>query len=277
MQAHRRILILLAVASVFVALLAVPAMAGPAGQFISKINSSRSAAGLPPLEAYWDLADDARRHSDSMVARGELYHSGSLASVTSGWEGLGENVGVGLDVASLHQGFMNSSSHRRNILGNFNYAGVGVTVDEEGFMWVTVIFMKAPAGLNDPVETTTTVPPTTTSTSSTTTTTSPPFIPPSPTTTTTTTAPAPTTTTTTAPAPTTTTTTAPTPTTTTTTQPTTQPTGSTTTQPQSPTTTTTLAPAEVQDFVDNAVPAEFYEIWGEHFVYVNPNPPAYAL
>ena len=168
MRAYRRYLILVAAASVFIALFAVPAVAGSAGQFVSKINASRSAAGLPPVESYWDLSDDARRHSNRMAEKGELYHSGSLGSVTSGWSGLGENVGVGLDVSGLHTAFMNSSGHRRNILGNFNYVGVGVTVDDAGFMWVTVIFMKAPDGLNDPVETTTTVPPTTTSTSSTT-------------------------------------------------------------------------------------------------------------
>ena len=80
MRASRRYLILIAAASVFVALFAVPAAAGPAGQFISKINSSRSAAGLPPVQGYWDLADNARSHSNQMADRGALFHSGSLGS-----------------------------------------------------------------------------------------------------------------------------------------------------------------------------------------------------
>ncbi len=240
MRATRRYLILLAAASVFIALFAVPAMAGPAGQFISKINSSRSAAGLPPLQGYWDLADDARRHSNAMAERGELYHSGNLGSVTSGWTGLGENVGVGIDVSGLHQAFMNSSGHRRNILGNFNYVGVGVTVDDEGFMWVTVIFMKAPDGLNDPVETTTTVPPTTT------TTTMSPNLPVPPTTTTTTTAPPP----------------PPAPATTTTTQP---PAPAPTAQPTVASAGITADP--VPDI--GGVPAVFFEIWGKNFLYGN--------
>ena len=269
MRATRRYLILLAAASVFIALFAVPAMAGPAGQFISKINSSRSAAGLPPVQGYWDLSDDARRHSNSMAERGELYHSGSLGNVTSGWTGLGENVGVGIDVSGLHQAFMNSSGHRRNILGNYNYVGVGVTVDDEGFMWVTVIFMKAPDGLNDPVETTTTVPPTTT-----TTTMSPNL--PSPPTTTTTTQPAPTTTTTTkAPAPATTTTQPPpsAPATTTTTQPApSAPAKTTTTQPPQPPASAQPAVASAGITADVAsdiggVPAVFFEIWGKYFLY----------
>jgi hypothetical protein len=261
MRATRRYLILLAAASVFIALFAVPAMAGSAGQFISKINSSRSAAGLPPVQGYWDLADDARRHSNAMAERGELYHSGNLGRVTSGWTGLGENVGVGIDVSGLHQAFMNSSGHRKNILGNFNYVGVGVTVDDDGFMWVTVIFMKAPAGLNDPVETTTTVPPTTT------TTTMSPNLPPAPTTTTTTEPPA-TTTTTRPPAPATTTTQPPPATTTT------QPPAPTTTQPPSPASTAqpAVASAGITGYVApdiGGVPSVFFEIWGKYFLYGN--------
>jgi uncharacterized protein YkwD len=141
-------LVLAAITAVFVSAFAVPAMAASAGQFISKINSSRAAAGLAPLESYWDLTDDARSHSNLMAERGEIFHSSNLGSVTSVWENLGENVGVGIDVDGLHTAFMNSSAHKGNILGNYNYVGVGVTETADGFIWVTVIFMKAAPGLN---------------------------------------------------------------------------------------------------------------------------------
>ena len=162
----RRYLVLIALVTILVAVLAVPASADSAGSFVSKINSSRAAAGLAPVESYWDLSDNARSHSNLMADRGELFHSSSLGSVTSGWERLGENVGVGPDdVSAIHTAFMNSSAHRNNILGDFNYVGVGVTIDAEGFMWVTVIFMKAAPGLNGGGTTTTTSAPTTTTTS----------------------------------------------------------------------------------------------------------------
>ncbi len=166
MRTTRRTLVLVAITSVFVAAFTVPALAGPAGDFVAKINASRSAAGLSPVESYWDLSDDARRHSDLMAERGEIFHSSNLGSVTTGWERLGENVGVGLDVGSLHDAFMNSSSHRANILGDYNYVGVGVTIDGDGFMWVTAVFMKAAPGLNGGGTTTTSSPPTTTTTTS---------------------------------------------------------------------------------------------------------------
>lgn len=163
MRTARRTLVLLAITATLVAAFAVPAVASSAGQFVSKINASRSAAGLPPVEVYWDLTDNARAHSDLMADRGEIFHSSNLASVTSVWESLGENVGVGADVNGLHSAFMNSPSHRANILGNYNYIGVGVTISPDGFMYATMIFMKAAPGLNGGT-TTTTAPPATTTT-----------------------------------------------------------------------------------------------------------------
>lgn len=162
MYAVRRVLTLALTSTVLIAGLAIPAHAGPEGTLVSRINSSRAAAGKAPLQTYWDLTDDARAHSSAMLNKGSIYHSPNLASVTGGWEKLGENVGVGVDANSLHDGFMSSSSHRSNILGDYNYVGVGVKTDAAGLMWVTVIFMKAAPGLNDGGTTTTTVAPTTT-------------------------------------------------------------------------------------------------------------------
>jgi len=156
MGTMNRLVTLVAVTTVFVAAFATPAFAGAEGQFVSKINASRAAAGKAPLEVYWDLADDARAHSAAMAAKGSIYHNPGLAGVTSGWTTLAENVGVGFDVDQLHQAFMDSASHRSNILGDFNYVGVGVTVDDAGLVWVTVVFMQADSGLNGGGTTTTT-------------------------------------------------------------------------------------------------------------------------
>ncbi len=198
---HRYLATLLAV-TIMVMGMAVPAFAGPEGTLVGKINSSRAANGLAPLETYWDLTDDARAHSARMMDRGEIYHSTSLSSVTGVWLKLGENVGMGVDLNALHGAFMNSSSHRGNILGDYNYVGVGVKTDASGVSWVTVVFMKAAPGLNGGTTTTTTQPPVTTTTTQppvTTTTTVPVAVEASATTTTTTTTQPPMTTTTTVP------------------------------------------------------------------------------
>lgn len=187
-NSYRYLVTLMAVA-VMVVGMAIPAHAGPEGTLVSRINSSRAASGLAPLETYWDLTDDARAHSGAMMDRGEIYHSASLGSVTGVWQALGENVGMGVDIGALHNAFMNSSSHRANILGNYNYVGVGVKTDGAGVHWVTVIFMKAAAGLNGGTTTTTTQAPVTTTTVPATTTTTMPAPQPVATTTTTTQAP----------------------------------------------------------------------------------------
>jgi hypothetical protein len=198
---------ILAVTVMFMGM-AIPAIAGGEGTLLSRINSSRSASGLSPLETYWDLTDDARAHSARMMDRGSIYHNPSLASVTGVWEKLGENVGAGIDLNTLHDAFMGSSGHRANILGDYNYVGVGVKTDAAGVSWATVVFMKAAPGLNGGSTTTTTQAPATT------TTTQAPAPAPAPT-------PAP------VPEPVTTTTKAP-----------------TTTTTKAPTTTTTKAPAK---------------------------------
>ena len=57
-------------------------------------------------------------------------------------ETLGENVGYGATIASVHRGYMNSSGHRQNILDRrFNYIGVGYA--KSGNRVYTVqVFMK---------------------------------------------------------------------------------------------------------------------------------------
>lgn len=183
---HRVAILIFAITTLFTTF-AVPAHAGPAGTLLSKINSVRASSGLAPLETYWDLTDDARAQTNRMIDKQQVYHSSNLAGVTGVWQSLGENVGVGVDASQLHDAFMASSGHRANILGDFNYVGIGAKVDENGFLWATVIFMRAAPGLNDPVEeqvTTTTIATTTTTTAAST-------PDPVPVTTTTTAAPAP--------------------------------------------------------------------------------------
>jgi len=177
----RKIAIVLVALVVMTVGLALPAHAGAEGDFLSKINAARSSAGLPPVSTHSDLVPDARNHSAEMMAAGQIFHSSNLGGVASGWEALAENVGAGPTVDSLHSAFMNSSGHRANILGDYNYVGVGVVSDGE-LLWATVIFMRKGA-TPEPTTTTTTsttVAPATTTTTTTvaapaaTTTTNPP-------------------------------------------------------------------------------------------------------
>ena len=110
--------------------------------FASKLNLARRAAGRNTLRLDPQLSKAAKVHTKEMVNKNLLYHTptDALKRRVTNWYELGENVGVGGTVDSLHQAFMNSSAHRSNILySNFRYVGIG-TVQSGGRLWVTVIF-----------------------------------------------------------------------------------------------------------------------------------------
>jgi hypothetical protein len=152
----RRFLGALIGAAAVIAVTAAPALAD-----VSFINSSRASAGLPPVSDNASLASVARNHSADMASQGTLFHTGNLAgaigSVISGWQAIGENVGVGSSVAEVNSMFMQSSAHRANILGNVNVAAVGVVTGSDGRVWVTQMFARV-ATATAPRVTTTTAP-----------------------------------------------------------------------------------------------------------------------
>lgn len=118
--------------------LAIPSPA-QASSMLGMINGARSA----PLESHTTLAAAASAHAAQMAAEGRVFHSSNLGSITSDWEAMAENVGVGTDIAQVFDAFMASSPHHANIVGDYTHAGVGTYTDDEGLVWVTVIFMRA--------------------------------------------------------------------------------------------------------------------------------------
>lgn len=135
----------------------------PAGADVSFINSQRAGAGRPPVADSSGLAGMAARHSSQMAAQGSLFHtSGLLSAVTSilpSAMSAGENVGVGSSLAEVNNAFMASATHRANILGDYNYAGVGVYTGSDGRVWVTQVFAKADGAVAAAPRTTVTVAP----------------------------------------------------------------------------------------------------------------------
>ncbi|MFP5351118.1 MAG: CAP domain-containing protein [Actinomycetota bacterium] len=111
----------------------------PEKRFAQLINGARSATNLQ-LDP--ELSKAAKVHTKEMVRANSLHHTPSdvLRRRVTNWVELGENVGVGSTVTSLHSAFMNSPAHRDNIVrSSYRYVGVGV-VKDDGRMWVTVIF-----------------------------------------------------------------------------------------------------------------------------------------
>jgi hypothetical protein len=112
-------------------------------RFTSLTNHERSSRGIRTLSVAGDLVSIARRHSEQMASRGYIYHNGNLQNEVGGnWTELGENVGKGQSVDSIHDAFMNSSEHRANILRrSFNQVGIGTAV-RDGYIYVTEVFAQ---------------------------------------------------------------------------------------------------------------------------------------
>lgn len=131
-----------------------PASADPAGDeqaFAGKLNELRLARGLRPLAVSGDLAGLARTWAGRMQAVQAISHNPALAQQgPAGWRRLGENVGMGYDVQTLHDAFVASPLHYQNMVDpTFDSMGVGVVRAADGRIFVTVNFMTA--GRSGPV------------------------------------------------------------------------------------------------------------------------------
>jgi len=114
-------------------------------EFLSLLNDVRRANGKGALALNPALSTQSRGWSSTMASQGRLFHDPNLAAnvgqVVPDWARMGENVGVGYGVRSLHDAFWASSGHRANMLGAYNQVGIGV-VNAGGKIWVTFRFVQ---------------------------------------------------------------------------------------------------------------------------------------
>lgn len=108
------------------------ALAEPELRLLEMVNAERESAGRHPLEANKRLSRRAERNSRTMARTREASHSGGLRS------GMAENIGMGPTLRSIVRGWMRSGPHKRNMLGSYRVAGVGVDKGG-GLFWVTLI------------------------------------------------------------------------------------------------------------------------------------------
>ena len=113
-------------------------------------NQFRKSKRLPALEMRDDLNTIARRHSEDM-AKGKCsfghsgYHQRELQvqKIIRVEYGMAENVAYGAttakEVVSMWKG---SSGHRKNMLGNYKYIGIGTARDKRGAIYYTEIFVR---------------------------------------------------------------------------------------------------------------------------------------
>jgi uncharacterized protein YkwD len=97
-----------------------------------------------------DLNTIARRHSEDMArGRRSFGHGGynqrelEIQKIIKPFYGMAENVAYGArsgkDAVSQ---WKNSSSHRRNMLGDYKFIGIGTARDRHGVIYYTQIFVR---------------------------------------------------------------------------------------------------------------------------------------
>jgi uncharacterized protein YkwD len=118
-------------------------------QVYAAVNAHRAARGLRAL-AWSDLvADQARVHSQKM-ASGErsLGHRDFKKRVATvgravRWSHAAENVVRSRSVARAMDLWLRNRGHRRNIEGNYDVTGIGAARADDGFIYVTQIFLRS--------------------------------------------------------------------------------------------------------------------------------------
>lgn len=93
-------------------------------------NAERSARGIRSLSRNSTLDAEAQRWAEKLAAEGRMYHSPSTYALTVGFRSGAENLAYhdySLSASQAHNMWMNSSSHRRNMLDPaFHAAGFGI-------------------------------------------------------------------------------------------------------------------------------------------------------
>jgi uncharacterized protein YkwD len=113
-------------------------------------NQFRKSRGLTALVMRDDLNAIARRHSEDMAnGRCGFGHDGysqrvlSVAKIIKPFYSMAENVAYGArsgkEVVSL---WKNSSGHRKNMLGNYKYIGIGTVRNRRGIIYYTEVFVR---------------------------------------------------------------------------------------------------------------------------------------
>jgi uncharacterized protein YkwD len=124
--------------------------AGLVEDILNYTNKFRRSKGLAALVIRDDLNAIARQHSADMAGGNTGFgHSGfnqrfnEARKKIKGFRTFAENVAYGAssgkEVVTL---WKNSPGHRRNMLGNYRYTGIGIAKDRRGHIYYTQVFVN---------------------------------------------------------------------------------------------------------------------------------------
>ena len=117
-----------------------------------QINDYRKSRNLPPLTLDARITQQSRIHSEAMASgRVPFSHNGfegrvrAIASAIpyrSAAENVAYNQGYSKPDQQAVQGWLKSPGHYKNIVGDFDLTGIGITKNAKGEYYFTQIFIK---------------------------------------------------------------------------------------------------------------------------------------
>ena len=113
-------------------------------------NKFRKSKGLSELIMRNDLNAIAQRHSEDMANGHRSFGHGGynqrvlkVQKTYRPFYGMAENVAFGArNGKDAFEMWKNSSGHRKNMLGNYKYIGIGTAHNRRGVIYYTEIFVK---------------------------------------------------------------------------------------------------------------------------------------
>jgi uncharacterized protein YkwD len=117
-----------------------------------QINQYRKKKGLPALKLNGEISKIARGHSKNMASKQVPFgHNGSSSrynkiSKVVKYRGVAENVAYNMGYKNPGKnavdGWIKSSGHRRNMVGNYQVTGIGVAKNSKGEYYFTQLFVN---------------------------------------------------------------------------------------------------------------------------------------
>ena len=122
-------------------------------ELLSVVNDHRISLGQPELKFSAVAYEYANEHNNYMISIGSINHhnfssrASKISSKVSA-EFVAENVAKDYDNATeAFQGWLNSSSHKKTMEGDFSHTAVSVKINAGGKYYFTQIFFRASEGL----------------------------------------------------------------------------------------------------------------------------------
>jgi uncharacterized protein YkwD len=111
-------------------------------QLKRQTNDDRARNGVDKLKMDPQLSRVARKRANHLAKIATLVHTSNLSKNITHWRTVGENIGYNYSysVSEMENMFMDSPTHRANILKpSYRYLGIG-TKEAKGRLWVVVLF-----------------------------------------------------------------------------------------------------------------------------------------